>query len=86
MGLLTIDEYITRRQLSWAGTVARMEFSRLPRKMLSSWVYISRPLGAPQFTYARGLQKALAKAGIARDSWHALAQDRAGWRALIGMH
>ena len=84
MGVRTIDEYITRRQLSWAGTVARMSFDRLPRKMLSSWVFTPRPPGAPQFTYARGLHKALAKAQIPRDSWHAQAQDRASWRLPIG--
>ena len=59
LGLESIDEYIGRRQLSWAGHVARMSFDRLPRKLLSSWVAAPRPPGAPQFTYARGLHKAL---------------------------
>ena len=84
--LESIDEYISRRQLSWAGTVARMPFDRLPRKMLSSWVRAPRPIGAPQFTYARGLHKALTKKEIGRDSWHQKAQDPASWRALIGQH
>ena len=84
LGLRTIDEYITRRQLSWAGTVARMDFDRLHRKMLSSWVLTPRPPGAPQFTYARGLHKALAKAQIPQGSWHAQAQDRESWRLSIG--
>lgn len=86
LNLESIDEYISRRQLSWAGTVARMPFCRLPRKMLSSWVCAPRPIGAPQFTYARGLHKALAKKDIERASWHQKAQDPASWRALIGQH
>ena len=86
LGVETIDEYISRRQLSWAGAVARMPFDRLPRRMISSWVCARRPVGAPQFTYARGLHKALDKMGIDRSSWHQKAQDPAGWRALIGQH
>ena len=86
LNLESIDEYTSRRQLSWAGTVARMPFSRHPRKMLSSWVCAPRPIGAPQFTYARGLHKALAKKDIERASWHQKAQDHASWRALIGQH
>ena len=83
LGLQTIDMYITRRQLSWAGHVARMPFSRLPRKFLPSWVRADRPIGAPSFTYAHGLHKALAKVGIDRATWHAKAQDRDLWHAAI---
>ena len=86
LGVESIDEYINRRQHSWAGAVARMPFDRLPRKMLTSWVCARRPVGAPQFTYARGLHKALDKTGIDRSSWHQKAQDPASWRTLIGQH
>ena len=79
----SIDTYIARRQARWAGHVARMDMGRLPRKMLSSWVRHPRPIGAPQFTYARGLHKALAVHGIDRASWHELAQDREQWRITI---
>ena len=43
----------------------------------------SRPVGAPSFTYARGLHKALAKVGIDRAEWHEKAQDRESWYAAI---
>ena len=79
----SIDTYIARRQLRWAGHVARMDMARLPRKMLSSWVRHPRPTGAPQFTCARGLHKALGRLGIDRASWHESAQDREQWRATI---
>jgi len=40
---LSIDLYVTKPQLTWAGHVARMEFDRLSRKFLSSssWVNIT---------------------------------------------
>ena len=38
LGLDTIDYYVSRRQLRWLGHVARMDFERLPRRMLSSWL------------------------------------------------
>lgn len=83
VGLLPIDVYVTRRQLRWAGHVARMSFERLPRKMLSAWVPEKRPVGAPEFTYGRGLVKSLKKASIDKNSWHTLAQDRVLWGEAV---
>ena len=73
LNLRKIDDYITKRQLRWVGHVARMDFDRLPRKMLSLWVSIKRPIGAPEFTYGRGLYKLLAKASVDVKNWHGLA-------------
>ena len=53
LGVDAIDFYVARRQLGWAGHVCRMDFDRLPRRMLSSWVPHKRPLGAPRMTYGR---------------------------------
>ena len=83
VGLRTIESYINRRQLQWAGHVLRMPFERLPRKMLTCWVASSRPRGCPQFTYGRGLYKALRRANIEKNSWTALAMDRDKWRGMI---
>ena len=80
-GLSFIDTYITRRQLRWAGHVARMDFCRLPRKMMSSWFRKKRPHGAPQ--YGRGLMKAMKKANIDSDTWERLASNREDWRSAI---
>ena len=82
-GLNTIDSYITKRQLRWAGHVARMEMNRLPRMMMSCWVKNKRPRGCPKFTYGRGLVKALKKAKIDSTNWSDLAQDRILWRTLL---
>ena len=83
LNLRKIDDYITERQLRWAGHVVRMNFDRLPRKMLSSWVCTKHPIDAPEFTYGRGLYKALTKAGVDVKSWHALALDKSKWRKMI---
>ena len=85
-GLQTIDAYLTKRQLRWAGHVARMPNNRLPRKMLSCWVPHKRPRGAPQMTYGRSLRKLLRKAEIPVANWHELAQDRVKWRELISVN
>ena len=65
-----IDDYITKRQLRWAGHVARMELNRHQRKMLSSWVCNKCPIGAPEFAYGHGLYKSLTKAGVDVKNWH----------------
>ena len=81
--LRSIDSYVTRRQLQWAGHVSRMDYERLPRKMLTSWVAEKRPVGCPYFTYGRSLNKALAKAHIAKPTWTALASQRDVWRNIL---
>ena len=83
MGLDSIDVYIARRQLRWLGHVRRMDFERLPRRMLSSWVPEPRPCGAPKMTYGRTIYKALDMFSIAHEAWPQLAADRAAWRTTL---
>ena len=83
LGLDSIDMYIARRQLRWLGHVARMDYDRLPRRMLSAWVPHRRPIGEPRMTYRRSIFKALAKFGIDSARWHLLAADRAAWRETL---
>ena len=84
MGLDSIDLYIARRQLRWAGHVARMDYAaRLPRRMLSSWVPERRPTGAPSMTYGRSLYKAMDKFNLDSERWQELAQKRGAWRAML---
>ena len=78
------------RVVSYAGlatSAAWMDFDRrLPRRMLSSWVPRSRPLGAPTMTYGRSLGNALPLAHYYLDParWHELAANRrAAWRAML---
>ena len=39
--------------------------------------------GCPHFTYGRGVFQSLEKAGLTRDNWYPLAQDRGSWRSLV---
>ena len=83
IGLKSIDYYVTKRQLKWVGHVSRMNYNRLPRKMLSCWVSNKRPRGSPQFTFGRGIQKALKKANIIFADWHILASNRLTWKNIL---
>jgi len=82
----SLDTYYYRRLLRWAGHVARMPFTRAPRKLLTGWVSNPRPVGCPQMTWGRTLKKALASSGIPSDfiKWRDIAADREQWRVLCG--
>ena len=80
-----MEYYISLRKLRWAGHLARMPMTRLPRQFLTSWVNHPRPHGRPQYTYGHSLSKSLKRAGIssAFKEWSQLAQDRSNWRKLF---
>ena len=78
-----IDVYIVKRQLQWAGHVSRMDFERIPRKMLSCWVRNKRPVGCPSFTYGRNLKKALKFAKVDVNNWYEIASNRGMWRNVV---
>ena len=83
LGLDLIDYYIDRRRLGWLGHVSRMDFDRLPRRMLSSWIPHGRPIGCPNMTYGRSIRMALDKFHIDRSRWPELAADRCAWRQTL---
>ena len=83
LGLDAIGFYVARRQLRWLGHVSRMDWERLPRRMLSAWVPHARPRGAPQLTYGRSVAKAMDVLNLDHARWPELAADRAGWRAML---
>ena len=53
LGLDAIDFYVARRQLRWLGHVSRMDWERLPRRMLSAWAPHARPRWARRGLYLR---------------------------------
>ena len=76
--------YVARRQARWLGHVRRMPFdSRLPRRLLSSWVPHRRPTGAPTMTYGRSVLKSLGKFGLDVTRWPELAAKRGAWRVML---
>ena len=60
-----------------------MDFDRLPRRMLSSWVPHGRPIGCPNMTFGRSIRIALGKFHIDRSRWPELAADRSAWRQTL---
>ena len=83
VGLPPIDNLVTMNLLRWAGHVMRMGPSRLPRKLITAWVREPRPRGCPQFTYGRGIYKALKKMDVAKEEWYEKSQCRDDWREMI---
>ena len=74
--------YYRNRILRWAGHVARMPMTRIPRKFLTGWVANPRPLGRPYMTWGHTLKKALKAFDIPSDfeEWTALAKNRNEWK------
>ena len=83
LGLDAIDFYVARRQLRWLGHVSRMDWERLPRRMLSAWAPHARPVGAPRLTYGRSMAKAMDVFNLDHARWPELAADRARWRTML---
>ena len=81
-----LDTYYNRRLLRWAGHVSCMPISRVPRKLLATWVAKPRPVGSPQMTWGRALNKALRAAGVPSTftKWRDLAANRGQWWVLCG--
>ena len=75
-------ELIYMRQLRWLGHVRRMPQDRLPRRLLTSWVYNKRTLGGQEMNYGRTVSKALYWAGIEQDEWFDLAEIKTFWSKL----
>ena len=83
LNIKSIQSYVTKCQLQWAGHVSRMDFERLPRKMISSWVGSKRLRDAQKMTYGRTLKRSLNRAGIDPGMWAELAADRTVWKELL---
>jgi hypothetical protein len=81
LGLCTMQNYLDKRTLGWAGHVARIPPRRWPRQILTSCLSHPRPLGAPQKTYGRCLIAALFRKCIPVATWLTMPLDRTTWRA-----
>ena len=68
-----------------------MPKSRLPKRLMLSWVHEPRIAGGQEMTYGRSLERHLKYFGLVDDGgkaitfseWATLAQDRAGWLKLV---
>ena len=90
-GVFSIEYYLASRTLLWAGHVACMPKSRLPKRLILSWVHEPRIEGGQEMTYGRSLERHLKHFGLVDDGgkaitfseWATLAQDPAGWLKLV---
>ena len=74
-----MQHYTDQRMLGWAGHVARMDETRMPRKLLTSYADTKRKVGGQALTYGRMLSKAMKRKGIKND-WITVAKHRSFWR------
>jgi hypothetical protein len=90
-----LDQVISNQKLRWAGHVRRMNWSRLPRKSLTSWVDALRCKGRAHSYGRHDLTRDLQLVGFNTDradvhlgvslSWGAAAQDREKWCKLAAL-
>ena len=83
-GVFDLQHYVASRTLLWAGHVARMPKSRLPKRLMLSWVQEPRLSGGQEMNFGRSLSRHLQHFGLPLTftEWAAIAQDRAKWHQL----
>ena len=83
--LRSVGIYMARRMLRWLGHVRRMDWSRLPRKLLSSWVYQARPLGRPRKRWAGSIEDDIKTARLTISNLHEKAneENKLEWKNRI---
>jgi hypothetical protein len=84
-GVFELPYYLASRTLLWAGHVARMAKSRLPKRLMLSWVNEPRVAGGQEMNFGRSLQRHLKYFDIPTTftDWAILAQDRGAWHQLV---
>ena len=75
---------VKSRRMRWAGHVARMGEDRGVHRVLSGKPEGKRPLGRLRRRWKDNIKMELQEVGGDRGDWMELAQDRDGWRALVG--
>ena len=89
LNINNINYYYSTRLLRWAGHIARMPMTRLPRKLLTGWAVSPQPQYPIRFcqkmSWGKSLQKVLYRADFPLnfEAWSALAQNKAAWRTAI---
>jgi len=78
-----IETLLYKHQLRYYGHIRRMNYNRLPRKLINSWLSKRRPHGSPRITQGRYMKSVLKEANISIQNWHKIANDRIQWKSLI---
>ena len=84
IGVFNLQHYVASRTLLWAGHVARMPKSRLPKRPMLSWVQEPRLSGGQEMNFGRSLSGHLQHfvLPLAFTDWATIAQGRAQWHRL----
>jgi hypothetical protein len=77
----TILGAIKSARLRWAGHVARMDESRMPKKALERVFDNNRARGRPRKRWLDGVEEDTKKLGVRE--WSSLSQDRVRWRTVV---
>eukprot|EP00058_Branchiostoma_floridae_P013920 XP_002599408.1 hypothetical protein BRAFLDRAFT_102686 [Branchiostoma floridae] len=81
--ICSIEAMLMSRQLRWAGHLARMEDTRMPKAVFYGELCLGkRARGAPRKRYKDQLKQQLRVAGIPEADWENRAASRANWRTL----
>ncbi|XP_063609538.1 uncharacterized protein LOC134783560 [Penaeus indicus] len=79
-----IETTILCHRLRWAGHVARMDDTRLPKIILYGELKEGRrPRGAPKRRFKDQLKRSLDQTDIDPSTWDLIAQDRLQWRQTV---
>ena len=84
--LPNIVRVVKSRRMRWAGHVARMEEDKVVHRVLVGKPEgtLSLRLGRPRSRWEDNIKMDLEDVGGGRGDWMELAQNRDGWRALVG--
>ena len=79
-----IVRVVKSRRMRWAGHVARMGEDKGVHRMLVGKPEGKRPLGRSRRSWEDNIKMDIQEVGGGLGDWMELAQDRDGWRALVG--
>ena len=82
--LPNIVRVVKSRRMKWAGHVARMGEDRGVQRVLVGKPEGKRSLGRPRRRWEDNIKMDIEEVGGGRWDWMELAQDRDGWRSLVG--
>ena len=82
--LPNIVRVVKSRRMRWAGHVAHMGEDRGVHRVLVGKPEGKGPLGRPRRKWEYNIKMDPQEVGGGRGDWMELAQDRDGWRALVG--
>ena len=83
-GLPSVITILCKSQLRWAGHVARMPDTRIPKQLFYGELCKGkRTVGGQRKRFKDGLKVSLQDFNISTESWETLAANRPAWRGII---